>query len=47
MNTTPPPALIPSQGLVLYSGRPGPQQVIPDRPVQAQMLRGCTVPILI
>jgi len=46
-NKPPTPALIPSQGLVLYSGQPGLLQVIPDRPVQAQMLRGCSVPILI
>jgi len=43
----PTPALIPSQGLVLYSGQPGLLQVIPDSPVQTQMLRGCSVPVLI
>jgi hypothetical protein len=32
------PALIPSQGLVLYSGRPGPLEVTPAGPVQILML---------
>jgi hypothetical protein len=46
-NEPPTPALIPSRGLVLYSGRPGLLQAIPDPPVQTQMLRGCSVPVLI